>query len=146
MSALNKSSIHEKLFKFQESVKILEELKAEGRAAFFSERKNQDVATLNMFVSIEFIVDIGNHIVTEVFQKQAKNYTEVIELLGTTGVVPEVFAQENKDMAKFRNVIAHDYGKLTAEGIYKNLQKAPDVFRQFAKYFVEFMEKQEKSP
>ena len=94
-----------------------------------------------MFVSIELITDIGNHIITEVFQKQAKNYKEIIELLGKTGVTTEIFAKENEDMIKFRNLIAHDYEKITPEGIYENLQKAPDVFREFAKYFVEFMDK-----
>lgn len=142
MSPLNKKTIHEKLFKLQESVKILEELRLEGRNVFFSDRKNHDVALLNMFVSIELITDIGNHIITEVFQRQAKNYREIIELLGKTGVMPEKFAKENQDMTKFRNLIAHDYEKITPEGIYENLEKAPEIFREFAKYFVEFMEKQ----
>ncbi len=141
MSPINTKSIHEKLFKLQESVKILEELRAEGYDAFFSDYKTQDSATLNLFLSIEMITDIGNHIITEVFQKQAKNYAEIIQLLGTTGVVPEAFAKENEDMTKFRNLVAHDYEKITPEGVYDNLQKAPDVFRAFAKYFVEFMEK-----
>lgn len=144
MSPLNKKTIHEKLFKLQESVKILEELRAEGYEAFFTDRKNQDVATLNLFVSIEMITDIGNHIITEVFQKQAKTYKEIISLLAETGVIPSAFAKENEDMTKFRNLVAHDYDKITPEGIYENLQKAPDVFRTFAKYFVEFMEKQKE--
>lgn len=142
MSPLNKKTIHEKLFKLQESVKILEELRAEGRQAFFANRKNQDVATLNLFVSIEMITDIGNHIITEVFQRQAKTYKEIILLLAETGVIPLAFAKENENMTKFRNLVAHDYDKITPEGVYENLQKAPDIFRQFAKYFVEFMEKQ----
>lgn len=142
MSPLNKKSIHEKLFKLQESVKILEELKAEGREKFFADFKIQDSATLNMFTSIEAIIDIGNHIITEVFQKQAKIYAEVIDILGKTGVIPEAFAKENADMPKFRNLVAHNYDKITPEGVYENLQKAPDIFRAFAKYFVEFMEKE----
>ena len=142
MSPLNKETIHEKLFKLQESIKILEELRAEGHDPFFADQKTQDSATLNLFISIEIITDIGNHIITEVFQKQAKNYAEIIKLLGTVGAIPEVFAQENKDMTKFRNLVAHDYEKITPEGVYENLQKAPDIFRAFAKYFIEFMEKQ----
>lgn len=142
MSPLNKKTIQEKLFKLQESIKILEELRKRGRAAFFADRIVQDSAILNMFTSIEMITDIGNHIITEVFQKQAKNYKEIIVLLGDTGVVPVGFSKENEDMTKFRNLVAHDYHKITPEGIYENLQKAPDIFRAFAKYFVEFMEKQ----
>lgn len=142
MSPINKKTIHEKLFRLQEYTKVLEELRSEGREMFFNDRKTQDSATLNLFTSIEMITDIGNHIITEVFQEQAKNYAEVIELLGENGVIPETFAKENEGMTKFRNLVAHDYDKITPEGVYENLQKAPDIFRQFAKYFVEFMDKQ----
>ena len=138
MSPVNKKSIQEKLFKLQESIKILEDLKRREQKIFFSDRIIQDSTTLNLFVSIELIADIGNHLITEVFQKQAKTYAEIIELLGVTGVVPETFAKENSDMTKFRNLVAHDYGKITPEGLYEHLQKAPDIFRAFAKYFVEF--------
>ena len=145
MSPLNKQSINEKLFKLQEYIKILEELRAEGRAVFFDDRKTQDSAILNLFTSIEIITDIGNHIITEVFQKQAKNYKEIIVLLDEAGIIPEKFAKDNEEMTSFRNLVAHDYDKITPEGVYENLQKAPDIFRQFAKYFVEFMEKQVNS-
>lgn len=145
MSPLNKNTIYEKLFKLQEYIKILEELRAEGRNTFFADRKTQDSATLNLLTSIEMITDIGNHIITEVFQKQAKSYKDIILLLGETGVVPERFAKENEEMTSFRNLVAHDYDKITPEGVYENLQKAPDIFREFAKYFVEFIEKQENS-
>ena len=45
-------------------------------------------------------------------------------------------------MASFRNIIAHDYDKLDTSIAYEHLQKAPEIFRQFAKCFVEFMDKQ----
>ena len=97
-----------------------------------------------MFAGIELIIDIGNHIISKTFGEHAKSYSEIIEMLGKKEIVPKSFADDNKTMAKFRNLVAHDYDKLTPEGIYSNLQKAPNVFRQFAKYFIEFMEKQVK--
>ena len=141
MSPLNKKTIHEKLFRLREHTKVLEELLLEGRDVFFADHKTQDSATLNMFTGIEMIIDIGNHIITEMFQKQAKTYAEVITLLGETGVIPKTFAKENETMPKFRNLVAHDYDKITPEGVYENLQKAPDIFRQFAKHFVEFLDR-----
>ena len=145
MSPLNKQTIHEKLFKLQECTKILRELRAGARDVFFANRVIRDSATLNMFIGIEVIVDIGNHIITEVFQTHAKSYAEVIALLGQNNVVPESFAKENEGMTKFRNLVAHNYDKLTPEGVYENLQKAPEIFAQFAKHFVEFMDKQTKT-
>jgi len=68
-------------------------------------------------------------------------YKEAIEKLGEYEVVPEKFAKENADMAKFRNLLVHEYGIVDLEQVYNNLQKAPDIFRQFAEYYIDFLEK-----
>ncbi len=34
-----------------------------------------------------------------------------------------------------------DYDKIDEAVVYEYIQKAPDIFRQFAKYFVEFLDK-----
>ena len=45
MSTLNKKTIDEKLFKLQEYVKILEELRGKGRTVFFADRIIRDATT-----------------------------------------------------------------------------------------------------
>jgi len=44
-------------------------------------------------------------------------------------------------MARFRNKLVHIYEEVSLDEVYQNLQKAPDIFREFAKYFQEFLEK-----
>jgi len=142
MSPVNKKVIEDKFIKFQESVKVLNELKDASRVEFLKDTKIQGAAMFNMVISVELIVDIGNHILTEVFQAPARTYKDVIIGLGEKGVIPKDFSKENEKMSDFRNMLIHDYSKITLDQVYDHLQKAPDIFRQFAKYFVEFLEKQ----
>lgn len=85
MSAVDKNSIQDKLLKLQEAVNVLNELKSVSEQDFLKDLKTNGAAMFNMLVSIELIVDIGNHILAEVFQKPEKTYRDVILALGGWG-------------------------------------------------------------
>jgi uncharacterized protein YutE (UPF0331/DUF86 family) len=92
---------------------------------------------------VEIIVDIGNHILSEVFHSSAGTYKDVIFKLGDAGIIPKDFANDNLKMADFRNLIIHGYASVDLDQVYQNIQKAPDIFRQFAKYYVEFLDRED---
>lgn len=139
---IDKQSINRKLEKLREVIDKLEQCKKVPREDFMVDFRISDSAMHNLVIGIEILVDIGNHILVEVFQVAADEYAQVIEKLGETGVIPMDFAKENIDMTRFRNLIIHVYEKIDLGEVYQNLQKAPDIFRQFAKYYLEFLEKQ----
>lgn len=144
MSPVNKQTIQDKLLRLRESIKVLEELKDEPKNIFLNDPKINGAAMFNLIISIEIIVDIGNHILSEVFQKPASTYKDVIVFLGEAEVLPKEFAEENKDMADFRNKLIHDYDRVELEKVYEYLQKAPDTLNEFAKYFINFLDKIDK--
>jgi len=138
---VDKITIKRKLKKLAEVINKLEQCKKVSREDFFVDFRISDSAMHNLVMGIEIIIDIGNHLLAEVFQESADEYATIIEKLGEVKVVPENFAKENVKMARFRNLIIHAYEKIDLDEVYQNLQKAPDIFRQFAKYFTEFLEK-----
>lgn len=139
---VNQKTIQEKLFKLQESVKVLDEFKNEPLGVFLNDAKTNGAAMFNLVISIELIIDIGNHILTEAFQKSAKTYRDVIVSLGSVGVLPKDFAVKNEFMADFRNKLIHDYDRVNLEKVYEILQKSPNIFREFARHYVVFLDKQ----
>ena len=141
MSSIKISTIEEKLRKLREVIDKLEECKKTSQHDFMVDFWVSDTTMHNLVLGIEIIVDIGSHILAEVFQMRTSEYAEVIEKLGKAQVVPEEFAKENVDMARFRNRIIHYYGDIDLKQVYQNLQKAPDIFRKFAEYFSDFLEK-----
>lgn len=142
MSPVDKGTVQEKLLKLESIVKILNDLKKSSREEFVKDDRINGATMFNIVIGVEVIVDIANHILSEVFDKPASTYKDSIIFLGDFGVLPKDFADTNKEMADFRNKLIHDYDRVTLDKVYDNLQKAPDIFRQFAKYFVEFLEKE----
>ena len=139
--SVDKKSVQEKLDKLEQAIKLLENYKKVSREDFLVDFTINSAAQYNLVLGIEIIIDIGHHLLTEFYHLHPKEYKEIIEALGEYEIVPEKFAKENVEMAKFRNLIIHQYGKVDMKKVYQNLQKAPDIFRQFVKYFIEFLEK-----
>lgn len=139
--SIDKKSIDRKLKRLIESLKYLDKYKKESKEDFLIDFTVNAAAMHYMVLGIEIIVDIGNHFLSEVYQAHPDEYKEVIGALGEYEIVPEKFAKENTDMARFRNLIIHAYDKIDMEEVYQNLQKAPDIFRKFAKYYIKFLEK-----
>jgi uncharacterized protein YutE (UPF0331/DUF86 family) len=140
MSPLNKNGLRDKLFKLNESIKIIEELL--GRDEVIKDNILKSSLYFNLVISIEIILDIGNHILAESFNKPASNYQDIILGLGDKGVVPLDFAKDNQKMGDFRNKIIHDYDRIDDKQAYEYAVKAPEVFKSFAKSFVEFIDKE----
>lgn len=142
MVALDQDSVNEKLKKLRTITAKLGQLKNEPYEKFLADYKISDTALHNLVLGVEVVVDIGNHLLAEVYQMSADSYADVITKLAEAGVVPRAFADENADMARFRNLIIHEYGQIDLEKVYNYLQKAPDIFREFARYYQALLEQE----
>lgn len=125
----------------QDVISQLHEYSRVSRKEFITNALVHDAAMFNLTVAIEIITDVGNHLLSEVFQKSGEDYKDVLRLIGEVGVVPKKLAQANIDMAGFRNVIIHEYADIDLRKVYRHLKKAPDIFQQFADYYIKFLEK-----
>ena len=115
---IDKESIQERLDKLSDVIRLLEQYKNVPRGDFFADFTINSAAQFNLVLGIEIIVDIGAHILSEAFQIRAGEYREIILALGTYAVVPESFAKEQSDMARFRNLIIHQYSDIDMRQIY----------------------------
>lgn len=138
---LDKESIQQKILKLRECIEMLEKLRQTPQRDFLKNKEKSGAAMHYLVIGIEVIIDIGQHILNEIFQTRGESYEEVVLKLGEVKVVDEDFAKENAAMARFRNLLIHDYIRVDLKQVYQNLQKAPDIFRKFAKYYLEFLDK-----
>lgn len=137
---INKKTIEEKIIRLNQAVQLLEQYKKVSKNSFLADQTTIGATLYNMILGIEIIVDIGSHILNEAYQVRPKEYKEVIEKLGEYEIVPPDFAKDNSDMAKFRNLLIHEYIKVDFEKVYNYLQMAPDIFREFARNYIEFID------
>ena len=141
MSPLDKETIQKRLLKLRQIISSLHLYAQETQKNFITDSMLSDASMYQLTIGIEIVIDIGNHILSESFQKSAEDYTAVLQLLGEVGIAPKKMIEANKNMAGFRNILVHDYIEVDIKKVYKYLQKAPDVFQQFADCYIKFLDK-----
>lgn len=133
--------INERIDKIREASKELIKYRERSKEEFLKNTQLQYATMFAMVLGIEAICDIGSHILGKYYLVKCEHYEDIIKNLGEYDVIPEDLSKKSKDMADFRNFLIHIYHKVDPEKVYQNLQKAPEEFTNFAKYFVKFLEK-----
>ncbi|MGB9720786.1 MAG: type VII toxin-antitoxin system HepT family RNase toxin [bacterium] len=133
------SDIVKRIERIEEALRRLEEIKKLSVDQFLSDWKSQDAALHNLQITIEGCLDIGNYIIGLIGSKSPDTYVQIIEILGEEKVLPKDFWETAKNMAKFRNIIVHEYLYLDLNKVYSFLLKTDDI-RQFLKYLIEYLE------
>lgn len=143
MSPIDRISVNDKLFRLQESIRIIEELLSEKKEEVINDERLKSALYFNLIISIETILDIGNHLLAESFNKPAGSYKDIILGLGEKGIISKEFSLSNQDMGDFRNKIIHDYDSIDDTKAYQYAVKAPEIFKSFMKSFVGFTDKED---
>ncbi|MCG8402877.1 MAG: DUF86 domain-containing protein [Firmicutes bacterium] len=94
--------------------------------------------THGLQLSIQIILDVGNHLLSDLGIKVG-DYTEIIDKMGETGIIPGPFAQKIRGMAGFRNVLVHGYITLNINQVYQVLQNNLTDFIDFNNYVNKYL-------
>jgi len=97
----------------------------------------------NFQVSIECILDIGNHVIAEKGFESPDESADIIRIMGEENLVPSEYSVRIKGMTGFRNILIHEYTEIDYHLLYDYLTNHLDDFREFARYISVFLEKEE---
>lgn len=137
----NKTIVKKKLALLERNISFLQAYAKMPKSVFVEDFTVSGAALHYMVESIEIIVDIGMHILSEDFNEQANSYIDAILQLGQKKIVPKKFADDNQTMARFRNRIIHVYGDVDLRLVYDFLKDSPKIFKKFAVYYLKYLEK-----
>ena len=90
-------------------------------------------------ISIQIVIDVGNHILASIGQNQVDDYTDILDKLGEHNVLPAQFAEDIRGMAGFRNVLVHEYTEVNLLQLYDVLQNKLDDFVKYIKYIQSYL-------
>ncbi|HSB78234.1 MAG TPA: DUF86 domain-containing protein [Candidatus Methylomirabilis sp.] len=92
-------------------------------------------------MAAQCVLDICNHVVSDVSGERPANYRELILAAGRLGLLPEGFARRFSGLAGFRNVLIHEYAKVDASEVYRNLRDGLADFDRFADFVRLYLER-----
>ena len=109
---LNLDKIHQKVSDIKDSLKHLRKYTNEEEERFVANTEAVGAARYFFIVLIEATMNIANHICARMLQKAPTNYAETFLLLGSHGIISSQLAEKLAQMARFRNLLVHGYGKI----------------------------------
>ncbi|MCS7178998.1 MAG: DUF86 domain-containing protein [Anaerolineae bacterium] len=94
-------------------------------------------------VAIEACLDIGRRLIALEGFRYPEDNKDVFRILCEEGVVPEGLLPSRIDMARFRNLIVHDYPRIDDARVYGMLKKRLDDFDAYTRTVVAYLEWEE---
>jgi uncharacterized protein YutE (UPF0331/DUF86 family) len=103
------------------AVARLKELGALPKTDFLRDPHRVASAKYHFIVAIEAAVDLGNHIISKNSLGTPDDYGHIFRILGEAGIVPQEFAAQLANMARFRNRLVHIYWEVDEAEVHRLL-------------------------
>ena len=94
----------------------------------------------HFIVAIESCIDMCSHVIARNGYRVPDDYGDTFIVMCEAGAYDSNFAEELRNMAKFRNRLVHLYWELDDRQLYDILQNRLDDFKKFLDYIARFLE------
>jgi len=138
------------LFDQERIVKLVSELrKSTGRLQALSKLGEKEFLTdpdkigstkYHFVVGIEVCIDMCNHVISRNGYRVPEDYGDTFKVMGEVGALDGNFAEELRNMAKFRNRLVHLYWEVDDSQLYHILQSRLKDFKKFLDSMASFLE------
>jgi uncharacterized protein YutE (UPF0331/DUF86 family) len=136
---VKKAIIAARLERLRQYLKTLREVEKFGQERFKTDPFIHGTAERYLHLTIECLLDIGNHIIADHGYQKPESYGEIFEILAKNNIISHELLQELSGMAAFRNVLVHDYLRLDLDLVYRIIQKKLRVFEKLGEVYAEFL-------
>jgi uncharacterized protein YutE (UPF0331/DUF86 family) len=93
--------------------------------------KSQRIVERTLQMMVEICLDVANHIISDKGYRRPVGYADHFTVLRENRILSARLAAHMEKMAKFRNLIVHNYDKIDAEIIISILKKNLPDFEAF---------------
>ena len=94
-----------------------------------------------MYTIVQGCIDLGLNIISKMSLRPAESSTDVFNVLQENNLISREIATKLKRMARFRDILAHQYTKLDPGKIMNMLQNNLDDVKTFLSELVASLEK-----
>ena len=101
--------------------------------------KIQRIVERTLQMMIETCLDISSHIISDEKLRVPETYADMFRILVQNSILEEPHLEAFEKMAKFRNIIVHDYEKIDAEIVLGILQKNLMDFVGFREAIIDYL-------
>jgi uncharacterized protein YutE (UPF0331/DUF86 family) len=122
--------------------KALSRLQALGElpeGEFLADPDKVGSAKYHFIVAIESCIDICNHLISRNGYRAPEGYADAFSVMEEAGMYPQSFADDLRQMAKFRNRLVHLYWEVDDRQIHLILKTRLEDFKHFLNALSDFL-------
>lgn len=120
-----------KLAEIDEHLRQIEEFRNITVSAYKKDWKKQRIVERTLHILIENCVDIANHLISDMGMRMPTGYADTFRVLNEHKVIGKSLFTTMERMAKFRNVIVHQYEKIDPAIVVSILHKNIPDFEKY---------------
>ena len=133
MANVDPIRIRDLLGNIADAQRRLRELGQSSEADFLGDYRNTESAKYLLIVAVAAAIDLCNHIVARQGGRAPQDYADCFAILTELGITTPDLAARLQRMARFRNLIVHQYWQVDNRRVYHIIQDDLgdlDAFRQ----------------
>ncbi len=138
---VDKPAIDRMLENLKIYVAQLERLSNLGQGEFLSDLDKLGSAKYYFIVAIESCIDIADHVISSERYRRPTDFADSFAVLYENGLIEKGLEERLQNMARFRNLLVHVYGKVDDKRVYEFLKANLGDFDAFARQIAQATEK-----
>ena len=103
--------------------------------------KIQRIVERTLQMMIETCLDISSHIISDEKLRVPETYADMFRILVQNSILEEPHLEAFEKMAKFRNIVVHDYEKINPEIVVAILRNNLQDFKEFQGSIIMYLKK-----
>jgi uncharacterized protein YutE (UPF0331/DUF86 family) len=128
---VDQTLILRKLAELEEYLGQIREFSSVSAADYSGDWKTRRIVERTLQIMIELCIDIAGHIISDRRLRVPISYADTFKSLTEAGLIAPPISDVMEKMAKFRNVVVHQYEAIDTEIVIMILRKHLDDFLVF---------------
>ncbi len=136
---VNKNVLSARLERLREYLTILTAIQKYDCDRFIEDPFIHGTAERNLHLTIECLLDIGNHIIADLGYEKPESYADIFYILSKNIIISPQLYKNLEGMAAFRNVLVHDYLRLDRKKVYQVIKDKIQYLEELGSVFAEML-------
>jgi uncharacterized protein YutE (UPF0331/DUF86 family) len=138
---VDKTLIFRKLADLEAYIGQISEFNSISIQAYRSDWKTQRIVERTLHLMIELCLDVGGHIISDNKFRVPDSYADEFRVPHENGIVSDALMTVLVKMAKFRNIIVHQYEKVDPEIVISILRNNLEDFQMFSNEIAAYLKR-----
>ena len=132
--------IESKLNFLREYLGDLKEYETISLTNYRRSKKDQRFVERTLHLACDCCIDIAAHIISRRGMREPRDNKDLFLVLFENGIISEHVSNAMIKMAKFRNIIVHDYARIDPEIVVGILQKNLEDLKSFSREILQYLD------